>query len=116
MPAVLVEAGFIDNPADNAFFDQNLEKIARAIAEGTVAAFQEMERPVYYQIQTGAFRDPQMAARMEEQLKIQGFPAFVVNEDGWYKVRTGAFLNLDNAVNMEQQLRQYGYPTVMVRA
>lgn len=116
MPAVLVEAGFIDNPADNQFFDQNLDAIAQAIADGVVNTFQEMEQPVHYQIQTGAFRDPQMASRLEEQLRIQGFPVFVIDEDGWFKVRVGSFLSLDNAVNMEQQLRQYGYPTVMVRA
>ena len=116
MPAVLVEAGFIDNPADNQFFDQNLDAIAQAIANGVTMTFQEMERPVHYQIQTGAFREPQMAAQLEEQLRIQGFPAFVVEEDGWYKVRVGSFLSMDNAVNMEQQLRAYGYPTVMVRA
>ena len=33
MPAVLVEAGFIDNPADNKFFDENFDAIAQAIAD-----------------------------------------------------------------------------------
>ena len=53
---------------------------------------------------------------MERQLKMQGFPGFLVYEDGLYKVRAGAFLSLDNAVNMEQRLRQYGYSTVMIQA
>ena len=115
MPAVLVEAGFIDNPADNVFFDENLEQIAQAIAQGVADTFQEMERPVYYQIQTGAFQNRNLAEQMERQLKMQGFPGFLVYEDGLYKVRAGAFLSLDNAVNMEQRLRQYGYSTVMIR-
>lgn len=34
MPAVLVEAGFIDNEKDNEFFDENFDKIAQAIADG----------------------------------------------------------------------------------
>ena len=116
MPAVLVEAGFIDNPADNVFFDENLEQIAQAIAQGVADTFQEMERPVYYQIQTGAFQNRNLAEQMERQLKMQGFPGFLVYEDGLYKVRAGAFLSLDNAVNMEQRLRQYGYSTVMIQA
>ena len=34
MPAVLVEAGFINNDADNALFDQRFDEIAQAIADG----------------------------------------------------------------------------------
>lgn len=116
MPAVLIESGFIDNVKDNQFYDQNLGKIAQAIAGGVLSTFQELERPVYYQIQTGAFRDRELADQMEEQLYRQGFPVFMVDEDGWYKLRVGSFLGLDNAVHMEQRLRQKGYPTVMVKA
>lgn len=116
MPAVLIESGFIDNVKDNQFYDQNLGKIAQAIAGGILSTYQELERPVYYQIQTGAFRDRDLADQMEEQLYRQGFPVFMVDEDGWYKLRVGSFLGLDNAVHMEQRLRQKGYPTVMVKA
>lgn len=34
MPAVLVEAGFINSDEDNAIFDENFDKIANAIAQG----------------------------------------------------------------------------------
>ena len=34
MPAVLVEAGFINSDEDNAIFDKNFDKIANAIAQG----------------------------------------------------------------------------------
>ena len=34
MPAVLVETGFIDNPVDNALFDETFDEIAAAIASG----------------------------------------------------------------------------------
>lgn len=116
MPAILLETGFIDNPADNRIFDQNFQKIAEGIANAIIDALREQERPVYYQIQTGAYRNRGLADQMEAQLQSQGFPAFLVSEDGWIKVRVGAFLNLDNAVHMEQTLRSYGYPTVMIRA
>ena len=49
MPAVLVEAGFIDNEKDNEFFDENFDKIAQAIADGiedTIQA-QENAKPEY---------------------------------------------------------------------
>lgn len=34
MPAVLVEAGFINTDADNQLFDERFDDMARAIAEG----------------------------------------------------------------------------------
>ena len=116
MPAVLVEAGFIDNPADNQFFDTNFQAVAQAIADGVLKTIgQENKEPAYYQIQVGAFPDRAAANQQLQQLQIQGFPAFVVADDGVYKVRAGAFLNLDNAARMEQTLRNYGYSTYMVR-
>ncbi len=34
MPAVLVEAGFINNDSDNAIFDSRFDELAQAIADG----------------------------------------------------------------------------------
>ncbi len=116
MPAVLVEAGFIDNEADNIFFDRNFEKIAQAIADGVLATVREEEaQPYYYQVQVGAFRNQEYAERLLNQLLDQGFPAFIVVDDGLFKVRSGAFLDLDNAAWMERTLRGMGYPTLLVR-
>lgn len=118
MPAVLVEAGFIDNEADNVFFDRNFEAIAEAIAQGILNTIEEEQeaRPLYYQIQVGAYQNQALAERQAGRLEAQGFPAFIVYEDGLYKVRVGAFLNLDNAAQMERNLRDYGYNTFMVLA
>lgn len=117
MPAVLVEAGFIDNEADNMFFDRNFQAIAEAIAHGILVTIEEEEKakPEYYQVQVGAFKNQELANRQLNQLRSQGFPAFIVYEDGYYKVRSGAFLNLDNAAQMERDLRDYGYNTLVVR-
>lgn len=116
MPAVLVEAGFIDNESDNRFFDSHFDQIAGAIAAGILETMEEEEKtPEYYQIQVGAYREREYAQNLLDQLLEQGFPAFLVEEDGLYKVRSGAFLDLDNAARMEQQLRSYGYNTFMVR-
>ena len=107
MPAVLVEAGFIDNPQDNQFFDENFEAIAQAIADGVLQTIreQEQQRPEYYQVQIGAFRTRMPAQRLVDELQSRGFPAFMVYDDGLYKVRVGAFLNMDHAVQMERNLR-----------
>lgn len=117
MPAVLVEAGFIDNEADNCLFDQKFPEVAQAIADGMLETIrqEEAEKPIYYQIQVAAYQNRDLANQLQTQLSSQGFPAWLKYEEGLYKVRVGAFLNLDNAARMEQKLRTYGYNTYMVK-
>ena len=117
MPAVLVEAGFIDNPEDNALFDRQFQEVAEAIAGGILETIREENeiRPEYYQVQVGAYRERAMAEEIARELSEQGYPAFYVSQDGYYKVRVGAFLNLDNAARMEMCLRQEGWPVMMVQ-
>lgn len=116
MPAVLVEVGFIDNEADNLFFDTHFDEIARAIANGMLETIREEEKPPeYYQVQVGAYQDRRLADELLQNLQENGLPAFVVLQDGWYKVRVGAFLSLDNAAWMEKNLRAMGYPTMLVK-
>ena len=40
-----------------------------------------------------------------------GYPAFILEEDGFYKVQVGAFHQLENAIKMERRLRLDGYST-----
>lgn len=117
MPAVLVEAGFIDNPEDNALFDRQFQEMAEAIASGILETIREENeiRPEYYQVQVGAYRERAMAEEIARELSEQGYPAFYVSQNGYYKVRVGAFLNLDNAARMEMRLRQEGWPVMMVQ-
>lgn len=116
MPAVLLEAGFLDNPADNQFFEKHFYHTAQAVADGILETLKQQDKgPEYYQIQVGVFRDRESARRMTEQLTKEGYPAFMVADDGLYKVRVGAYLDVDNAAWMEKTLRAAGYPTVMVR-
>ncbi|MDD3251821.1 MAG: N-acetylmuramoyl-L-alanine amidase [Lachnospiraceae bacterium] len=116
MPAVLVEAGYLDNEADNQFFDANFGAVADAIAQGVLNTLREEEKePEYYQIQVGAYENRALADQLLNRLLAEGLPAFLIEQDGLYKVRVGAYLNLDNAAWMEKTLRSMGYPTVMVR-
>ena len=44
MPAVLIEAGFLDNENDNRFFDENFSELAEAIARGVMESIgQDMD-------------------------------------------------------------------------
>lgn len=123
MPAVLVEAGFIDNPQDNAFFDANMAATADAIADGILRTFEEIERmppatgeePGFYTVQTGVFRRREYAEELLQELKEAGFPAFLVAKNGLFYVRAGAFRELNNAINQERRLRQQGFNTLIVR-
>ena len=116
MPALLIETGFINSDKDNQLFDEKLQEIAKSIADAILGTLDEetVESPLYYRVQTGAFRSRENADRMLYQLTDQGFPAFILKENNLYKVQVGAYLQLGNAVNMEQRLRDSGYSTVIV--
>ncbi len=64
-----------------------------------------------YRVQVGAYRDKKYADELLNELKDEGYPAFIVMQDGLYKVQSGAFAVLDNAVRMEDRLRRAGYNT-----
>ena len=170
MPAVLIEAGFINDDEDNRIFDENFNKIAQAIADGILKTlyaqdinFNEipdyvqnmpepeafngtyqgdaqdttlppspatrpgmnvpyrMQNPMedndpekLYRVQVGSFRDKSNAERMLNSLLMEGFPAFMIYEDGLYKVQVGAFRYLSNAIKMERRLRCFRYSTFIV--
>lgn len=122
MPAVLVEAGFLNTDADNALFDERFGEIAEAIADGVLKTLredgmlqqeQEDDRPTekLYRVQTGAYRNRAYAEDLLYRLQDQNFPAYILLEDGLYKVQVGAYRQLDNAVRMEEALRDQGYST-----
>lgn len=113
MPAVIVEAGFLNNESDNQLFDAKLNQIAQAIADGILVTLgAEPSKPQkLYRVQVGAYKNGDYANRLADRLRSDGFEAFVAYRDGYYRVQAGAFTNLDNAVSMEQQLRRAGYDT-----
>ncbi|MDO5422990.1 MAG: N-acetylmuramoyl-L-alanine amidase [Eubacteriales bacterium] len=124
MPAVLVEAGFINSEEDNRIFDEKFQEVAQAIADGILETIreensrgQEEETPsgqMVYSVQTGAFRNRRYAWEMLFELVSQGFPAYLTEEDGYFRVRVGFCPQMDCAVEMERVLRRYGYNTWIV--
>lgn len=176
MPAVLIEAGFLNNDGDNALFDQTEDEIAQGIADAVASTLgiaavppavdgmapgssglPGMRTPVpgssgmngsvpgasgmndsvpgssgmnvsapgssisgqdqtefpenLYRVQVGLYRIRQNADNMLYELQEKGYPAFILNEDGFYKVQVGAYRQLGNAIKMERNLRRAGYST-----
>ena len=155
MPALLVEAGFIDSDTDNRLFDSRFQAMAQAIADGIMETLEgaqvtssnvseeepgeegrrcpPMDRPPHrppmrppmppmppaqpeepeelYRVQAGAFRERQNADNLLQLLENDGFPAFIVYQDGLFKVQVGAFSRLSNAIAMEREVREKGYNT-----
>lgn len=122
MPAVLVEAGFLNTDTDNALFDGRFGEIAEAIADGVLKTLYEdgqLEQEEkddgseekLYRVQTGAYRNRVYADNLLYRLQSQNFPAYILLEDGLYKVQVGAYRQLDNAARMEKALRDQGYST-----
>lgn len=111
MPAALVEAGFIDNPADNALFDEKFNEIAQGIANGILESIAAPEEEMLYRVNVGVFENKTYATNLTNRLISQGFPAYTNYNNGYYFVQVGAYQNLNNAIAMEQQLRNAGYST-----
>lgn len=117
MPAVLVEAGFIDSDKDNQIFDSSFNEMAEAIADGIEQALKRPPMPSRrrYSVQTGLFRNKVYADNLLLRLKRQGYPAIldIDPRNGLYRVRVGDYDQLDQAVDMENRLKSRGYTTFL---
>lgn len=116
MPAILVEAGFLNTEGDNEIFDNNFNMIVDGIANailGTLDMETVEEEPMYYRVQVGAFRSRENADKLLYELLDQDYPAFLLHDNGLYRVQVGAFMQLGNAIAMEQKLRNAGYTTLI---
>ena len=120
MPAVLVEAGFIDSDKDNQIFDSKFQETAQAIATGIEMSLGHPEGitpevPPRYTVQVGLFRNKIYADNLLLRLKRQGYPAILDTDPGtgFYRVLVGEYDQLDQAVDMEQRLKNRGYTTFL---
>ena len=116
MPAVLVEAGFINSDTDNYLFDENFDDIAQAIARGSLdgrTSAGEIQN-TNYRVQVGLFRNWNYAQRLENELLEQGFPAFIDDSGQYISVQVGEYQTLEEAAEAERQLKNAGYQTLIV--
>lgn len=118
MPAILIEAGFLNTEADNRTFDNNFNAIARAIATGIEnvlgGANPGSGSGNTYQVQTGLFRRFGNAQYMMQGLIDNGFEAEIIESGEYFAVRVGNYSTLDAARNAQSQLRNLGYDTLVV--
>lgn len=117
MPAVLVEAGFIDSDADNAKFDENFDAVAAAIANGianTVGNGQQKGAEKRFGVQVGLFRRYENAEYLLNQLLAQGYNVQIRDWNNYYAVVVGNESSLEDARKLERELQQKGYDTLIV--
>jgi N-acetylmuramoyl-L-alanine amidase len=140
MPAVLVEAGFLNSDVDNKIFDENFNAVAQAIADGVLNVINKEQNVVAtsgtikmepqgrqkepsrkeecknkkYNVILGSFSKEQNAKAFLQMLIYDGFLANMEMNKGVYRVFVGEFNNLEDAIEMEQMLRRSGYDTYIL--
>lgn len=128
MPAVLVEAGFINSDTDNDLFDANFSAITQAIAFAILDVLEENNlipedsdnnssldtSNQIYRVQVGAFRNLNYANRLLNELLEMDFPAYIDDSGEYYRIGVGGYATLNEAVQMERRLKQEGYQTIIV--
>ena len=124
MPALLVEAGFINNDRDNQLFDEKFDQVAQAIANGVLETLGQPPvdtkgaQSMHSSESSFAVFSPQRqtmeATPMgEEELEIRE----VVGEDEMedeknyrYRVQIGLFRNYQNASLLAKKMEALGLP------
>lgn len=117
MPAILIEAGFINTDADNALLDQNFDAVAAAIAQGIENAVGENTNSGAartYGVQVGLYRRFENAQYQLNQLIGQGYRAQIRDWNDYYAVVVGNANSIEDARTLERELRQKGYDTLIV--
>ena len=116
MPAVLIEAGFLNTDADNALFDQKFNEIADAIAQGIEEGIgaADTSRPARYGVQVGLFSHAANALFLQEQLEELGYQVQIGREEPYDAVIVGEETSLEDAAALQNRLRQMGYDTLIV--
>ena len=140
MPAILVEAGFIDNEKDNKLFDEKFYDIAQGIADAIIqqATEQRFTTDVIKNDEgskDGSLDDllkkvmseedqemPQttMQPQQQENMTSPGDQESTckrceeMKSNTWYRVQVGAFSNRSYAQRMLRQLLAMGYPAYIV--
>ncbi len=135
MPAVLVEAGFINNDKDNELFDKNFDKIANAIADGILKAlgispFQTTSPSVNSASTDSDYNSDNYTNNNNEKICKKShdennricnkkYTGSCTCEDNYepvalYRVQVGAYKNKDNADRMLNSLLVEGFPAFII--
>lgn len=120
MPAVLVEAGFINNDEDNRIFDENFDAMAEGIANGILQSIQESGdmQAVNSPMEAEAKRYRQ-AVNTPMEAEARGYQqagpdVMLVDGNATYQVQVGAFRKPENAQDLLNYLLMQGFPGYVV--
>lgn len=114
MPAVLIEAGFLNTDADNETFDQNFDAMAQAIATGIEQTVSAAQTEKQFGVQVGLFRRYENAMYLFNELIQKGYYAQIRDYNGLYAVVVGRENTLEDARILEKTLQGEGYDTLIV--
>lgn len=128
MPAVLVEAGFINNDKDNETFDKNFNQIANGIADGILNTLgitpknDTSTRAASSEVPTvksdSAENTEIMPTNQNKKPSLPSMPACGCDNDmtpePLYRVQVGAYRNKDNADRMLNSLLVEGFPAFII--
>lgn len=114
MPAILVEAGFINSDSDNALFDEKFREIAEQIADAVISMKDDFSAPGMYRVQIGLFRIFSNAQYALMQAISKGFSGEIVSKGEYYAVLIGGTDSYAKVQELERQLQEAGYDTLIV--
>lgn len=128
MPAVLVEAGFINTDADNERLDQMFDETAQAIADGVLETLgmqnesnhlsegAEMSRAEQFMDITASDNDMDSPGTTYEEIRgTEDYRCCPCTAEYLYRVQTGAFRNQKNAENQLNKLLSENYPAYILQ-
>ena len=109
MPAILVEAGFINSDKDNALFDEEFYDTADAIAKGILKTLRKQEEYV-----KNTSTEQKTEAYKENNDNINNNMECICDREEIYRVQTGAFDNQANADTMLNRLLMEDIPAFII--
>lgn len=107
MPAVLVEAGFINSDTDNALFDQNFDDIALVIAEAILDTLQRNDLIDVSADVSGSVSGGMSGGSAGGLYENNEFENAVIHD---YRVQVGAFRNRIYAERLRGELLEQEFP------
>lgn len=118
MPAVLVEAGFLNTDQDNKLFDLKFPEVAQAIADGILESINKdkvaAKEIVGLSVETGLFRHYENAQGLQKNMEEDGFEAVIAIHAPYYAVRYGDFEDREQAEQIQKVLAEAGYETRII--
>lgn len=119
MPAVLVEAGFINTDRDNQIFDGKFMEVAQAVADGILESIRTIEGGLSatekespdYTVETGMFSHEENARNLARTMQEDGFDCFILRRGDYFAVCHGSFPEREEAEEEAKRLYDAGYET-----